>query len=83
MAKVTKRAGGRHRPDGVNTPWQLRRGPGKTELVMPDHTPRRRKPVLSGHQKQIRFLTRLSVVMCSLFTLALFWLVNRTSYLTH
>jgi len=45
---------------------------------MAQHTTRRRKPELSGHQKQIRFLTRLAVVLCSLVTLAVFWLVNRS-----
>jgi hypothetical protein len=47
------------------------------ENVMSHHATRRRKPELSGHQKQIRFLTRLCVVLCSLVTLAVFWLVNR------
>jgi hypothetical protein len=44
---------------------------------------RRRKPELSGHQKQIRFLTRLSVVICALFAVAFFWLMNRSSYSSH
>jgi hypothetical protein len=47
-------------------------------MVMPHRAQYRRKPELSPHQKQIRFFTRLSVVLCSLLTLALFWLVNRT-----
>jgi hypothetical protein len=47
------------------------------------HATRRRKPELSGHQKQIRFLTRLLVVICSLVTLAIFWLANRPGSLPH
>jgi len=43
---------------------------------------RRRKPVLSDHQKQIRFLTGLSVVISFLFAAGIFWLVNG-SYLNN
>jgi len=43
----------------------------------------RRKPVLSLHQKQIRFLTGLSVIICSLFGFAFFWMVNWLSYTVH
>jgi hypothetical protein len=39
--------------------------------------------MLSGHQKQIRFFTRLSVVICTLFAVALFWLLSRNSFITH
>ncbi|MDR3457705.1 MAG: hypothetical protein P4N60_09680 [Verrucomicrobiae bacterium] len=46
---------------------------------MSHHATRRRKVPLSAHQKQIRFFTRLSVVLCSLLTLAIFWLANHTS----
>lgn len=49
------------------------------ENVMSHHATRRRKVPLSAHQKQIRFFTRLSVVLCSLLTLAIFWLANHTS----
>ena len=48
------------------------------ENVMPNNAIRRPKPELSGHQKQIRFFTRLSVILCSLITFAVFWLVNRS-----
>jgi hypothetical protein len=47
------------------------------QSVMPHQAIRRRKPALTGHQKQIRFFTRVSVVLCSLLTFAVFWLVNR------
>jgi len=50
---------------------------------MSHRTTRRRKPGLSGHQKQIRFITRLCVVLCSLVTLAVFWLVNRPGPAPH
>jgi hypothetical protein len=43
---------------------------------------RRKKPQLSAHQKQIRFLTGLSVVISFLFAAGIFWLVNR-SYLNN
>jgi hypothetical protein len=56
---------------------------GIIEEIMAYQTTRRRKPVLSEHQKQIRFFTRLSVVLCALFALALLWLLNRTSFITH
>jgi hypothetical protein len=44
---------------------------------------RGRKPELSGHQKQIRFLTRLSVIICSLLTLGVYWLANRPVPIAH
>jgi hypothetical protein len=47
------------------------------------HATHRRKPELTGHQKQIRFLTRLAVVICSLVTLAFFWFVNRPGSIHH
>jgi hypothetical protein len=43
----------------------------------------RRKPTLSGYQKQIRFLTGLSVVICTALVVALFWLVNRPIFIPH
>jgi hypothetical protein len=57
--------------------------PRIVEAVMPHHAKRRRKPELSGHQKQIRFFTRLLVVLCSLLTLAVFWFVNHTGPIRH
>ena len=39
---------------------------------MSNHVTSRRKPVLSEYQKQIRFITGLSIVACSLLTLVLF-----------
>ena len=50
---------------------------------MPYNATRRRKPALTGHQKNIRFLTRLSVVICSLVSLAFFWFMNRPGSLPH
>ncbi len=47
------------------------------------HTTYRRKPVLSFHQKQIRFLTGLSMGVCTLFVVVIFWLVNRSSFILH
>jgi len=38
---------------------------------------------LSEHQKQIRFFTRVSVILCSLLTLAVFWLISRTGSVPH
>jgi len=40
-----------------------------------------RKRSLSAHQKQIRFFTRLAMVICSLLALVVFWLLSRPSYL--
>jgi hypothetical protein len=40
----------------------------------------KRKPVLSEYQKQIRFITVLSIVACSLLTLVLFWYLSRTGF---
>jgi hypothetical protein len=50
---------------------------------MTTHAIRRRKPNLSAHQKQIRFLTGLSVFISLLFVIALFWLVNRSNFGHH
>ena len=50
---------------------------------MSRHVTRRRKPELSGHQKQIRFLTRMLVLICSLVTLAFFWFANRPGSIAH
>ena len=47
------------------------------------YTGRRRKLVLSLHQKQMRFFTRLSVVVYSLSTLALLWFLNRPGLVGH
>jgi hypothetical protein len=41
--------------------------------------PNPKKPTLSLHQKQIQFMTRLSVAIALLLGAALLWLVNRTS----
>jgi hypothetical protein len=53
------------------------------ENVMRNHATRRRKPELSGHQKQIRFFTRVCVVLCSLVTLAVLWVVNHAGPVHH
>jgi hypothetical protein len=37
----------------------------------------RRKPELSAHQKQMRFLTGLGMVVCMVLFAAMLWLVNR------
>jgi hypothetical protein len=50
---------------------------------MSSPAPRRRKPELSGHQKQIRFLTRMLVLICSVMTLAVFWFANRHGSIAH
>ena len=50
---------------------------------MPHHVTRRRKPELSAHQKQIRFITRLAVLLCSSLTVVVFWLVSRTGPISH
>jgi hypothetical protein len=39
----------------------------------------RRKPVLTEHQKLIRFFIRLSVGLCIPLALAIFLLLNRSS----
>jgi hypothetical protein len=44
---------------------------------MPNQNIRRIKPPLSAHQKQIRFLTGLSIVVSLLCVAGIFWLVNR------
>jgi hypothetical protein len=41
---------------------------------------RRRKPVLSAHQKEIRFLTGLSIIVSLLCVAGIFWLVNREHF---
>ncbi len=41
---------------------------------------RRKKPELSLHQKRIRFLTGLSIIVGFLITAAFFWLVNAASF---
>ena len=50
---------------------------------MTSHTIYRRKPFLSLHQKQMRFFTGLSVIVCTVVVFALFWGVNRLSYILH
>jgi len=52
-------------------------------ITMPYHTIRRRKRSLSAHQKQIRFLTGLSMTMSFLLFVALFWFLNRPGFATH
>jgi hypothetical protein len=47
---------------------------------MANHIVRRQKRSLSLHQKQIRFFIRLSVVGCILLALAIFLLLNRSSF---
>lgn len=43
----------------------------------------RRKPILSEHQKQIRFFIGLSVSLCTLFAVVFFWLVGRLTSIPH
>jgi len=49
---------------------------------MPYQCIRRRKPAPSAHQKQIRFLTGLSMLIGFLFAAAIFWLVNQASFIS-
>jgi hypothetical protein len=49
---------------------------------MPNCTIHPKKPETSLHQKQMRFLTGLSLIVCSAFFLALFWLMNRHCFST-
>ena len=56
---------------------------GIVESIMSSHARHRRKPALTGHQKQIRFFTRMAVFIFSLLTLAGFWLANRPVPITH
>jgi len=51
--------------------------------IMPYRHAHRRKPMLSPHQKQIRFFTRMSVFICALLTVAIFFFVNRPIAITH
>jgi hypothetical protein len=44
---------------------------------------RRGKRSLSAHQKQMRFFTGLSLFLCFLVTVVLFWLLNQPSYAMH
>jgi hypothetical protein len=50
---------------------------------MAHHITRRKKPVLSAHQKQIRLLTGLSVGITLLFVVALFLLINWSGFGHH
>ena len=43
----------------------------------------RRKPELSGHQKQMRFLTGLSMAFCCMAFAAMLWYVNRPGLPSH
>jgi hypothetical protein len=43
---------------------------------MPNQLAHRRKPELSGHQKQMRFLTGLGMVIVTVIFAAMLWLVN-------
>jgi len=43
-------------------------------------THHRHKPNLSEHQKQIRFFTRLSLVVAVALAVLVFWLLNRSSF---
>jgi hypothetical protein len=43
----------------------------------------RNKLGLSEHQKQIRFLTGLSVGICTLLAILFCWLMNRSSFFLH
>ena len=50
---------------------------------MSQHAIHRRKPELSAHQKQMRFLTGLSMFVCMLVAVLLFWAVNRPNFISH
>ena len=58
-------------------------GTGIVKGTMPDNATRRRKLELSDHQKQIRFFTRLSVVICSSVVFVFFWFMSRSNFITH
>jgi hypothetical protein len=49
---------------------------------MPNHAPHRRKPAPSAHQKQIRFLTGLSMFIWFMVIAAFFWYFTRSSPMT-
>jgi hypothetical protein len=51
-------------------------------MMTPQNTCRK-KPYLSEHQKQIRILTGLSVVICAVLAVVFFWLMTRPSFLPH
>ena len=51
--------------------------PGHDCPLMPNQLAHRRKPELSPHQKQMRFLTALGTVLCAAVFAAMLWLVNR------
>jgi hypothetical protein len=40
----------------------------------------KRRPVLSAHQKQMRFFTGLSIGVCGLIALALFWYLSWSGF---
>jgi hypothetical protein len=44
------------------------------------HPAHRRKPIPSAHQKQMRFLTGLSLAFYCLLFITVLWLVNRPSF---
>jgi hypothetical protein len=47
------------------------------------HHTYRRKPTLSEYQKQIRFLTGLSVIICTALVVGFFWMLNRPVFIPH
>jgi len=47
---------------------------------MPYSNARRKKPILSAHQKQMRLFTGLSILIAFLFIFAIFWFLNRASF---
>jgi hypothetical protein len=49
-------------------------------INMANFNPRRGKPYLSEHQKQIRFFIRLSIGLSLLLALAIFLLLNWSSF---
>ncbi len=42
--------------------------------------PHSKKPVLSTHQRKVRFIKRLSFVVSLLLVAVLFWWMNHTNY---
>jgi hypothetical protein len=50
---------------------------------MPNTNIRRKKPVLSMHQKQIRLLTVLSVLLGVVFFVAVLFFLNHSSFIQH
>jgi hypothetical protein len=50
-------------------------------MIFLAHTPRRRKPERSAHQKQIRFLTGLAMAVGLLLFAAVFWYFNHSGFI--